>query len=119
MGFIENLKEGRGEGDEEGGGSPKESAVGENVGPSVPGCQVRGDGVTESLHHRSEEGQEAQPGLAPNGDLPPPLCRLPEAMTHPLFPLFWPDSPTRASAFLPSSSASFGFFFSGVPFICC
>lgn len=75
MGFIENLKEGGREGDEEGGGGPEESAVGDDVGPIVPGRQVSGDGVTNRLHHRSEEGQEAQPGWAR-------MQRFPHLLVH-------------------------------------
>lgn len=50
------LKESGGEGNEEGSGGPKESTVSDDVGSIVPRRQVSRDGVTNCLHHRSEEG---------------------------------------------------------------
>lgn len=63
-GFSDNLKEGGGDGNEEGGGGPNISPISNDVGPIMSGRQVSSERVTNSLHHRSEKGQRAQPGRA-------------------------------------------------------
>lgn len=57
-----NLGEGGGDGDEESGGGPEQSAEGDDAGPVVADGEVGGERVARRLHDGSEEGERAEPG---------------------------------------------------------